>query len=63
MAADPFAGMPDHEVLRLAASHLRAAAAAGDGTVPAVRERLAAREALAELDRRELAALLRRLSH
>jgi hypothetical protein len=60
-AADPFAGMPDDEVLKLAAVHLREAAAFALGSPQSAAERLRFRAAMAEFDRREAARVMRRL--
>ena len=60
-AADLFQGMPDDEVLKLAAVHLRKAAGFSPGSLQSARERVKFHAAMAEFDRRELARVMRRL--
>lgn len=58
---DPYEGIPDNEVLKLAAVHLRRAATFSPGSLRSARERVKFHAAMAEFDRRELARALRRL--
>ena len=56
-----YEGMPDDEVLKLAAVHLRKAAGFSPGSLQSARERLKFHAAMAEFDRREMARAMRRL--
>ena len=58
----PFAGMPDRELLMLAASCLQKAAALAYRCDAAARERARFRLAMGELDRRYVASELKRLT-
>ena len=60
--ADPFAGLPDDEVLKQAAAHLRKAAMFPAASLTAAAERLRFQTAMAEFDRRELIRVMHRLA-